>query len=171
MFGMGVRGVIVLPPPASTFFRESSIESTPIVITGTDRSDVRSISPPLIAPVSSAASSRRSRPCRPSCRCCRHPCRCLARPIRRPTRRTPSPGPGHPPGSRSAPPCPCRPPFLTSARLADRLLEHRDRPLDHVVRRGDREPEVPGHLEHVSRHRQDLVLRQPSDERALVVDR
>src|SRR6185437_12747621 len=50
MFGMGVRGVIVLPPPASTFFRESSIESTPMVITGTGVSDVRSIRPPLIAP-------------------------------------------------------------------------------------------------------------------------
>ena len=34
MSGIGVRGVMVLPPLASTFLRASSIESTPIVITG-----------------------------------------------------------------------------------------------------------------------------------------
>lgn len=39
--GTSVLGVTVLPPPASTFFKASSIESTWIVMTGVLASDDR----------------------------------------------------------------------------------------------------------------------------------
>ena len=45
-----MRGWTVLPPPASTFFSDSSMDVTPIVITGAGVSAVRWIRPPLIAP-------------------------------------------------------------------------------------------------------------------------
>jgi hypothetical protein len=45
-----VRGCTVLPPPASTFFSDSSMDVTPIVMTEVGVSAVRCIRPPLMAP-------------------------------------------------------------------------------------------------------------------------
>src|SRR4029077_17427066 len=50
IWGIGVRGVTVVPPLASTFLSVSSIESTPIVITGDGVSLPRPVHPPLVAP-------------------------------------------------------------------------------------------------------------------------
>src|SRR5215211_3841610 len=52
MPGIGVLGVTVVPPEASTCFSASSIASTSIVITGEGVVSVRCIMPPLIAPAS-----------------------------------------------------------------------------------------------------------------------
>ena len=54
MLGISVLGCTVDPPPASIFFRASSIEPTWIVITGAGVSDERFMMPPLMAPGSLA---------------------------------------------------------------------------------------------------------------------
>ena len=55
MPGISALGDTVLPPSASIFFRDSSIESTWMTILGVGVSVVRARRPPLIAPGSVGA--------------------------------------------------------------------------------------------------------------------